>query len=67
MNGKEIVTNDEITKEAKKWLASFTNEELSRKIDEVEEKFIAELEKIRDLEWLESKDGEKNKRKDNFL
>jgi hypothetical protein len=66
MNGKEIITNDEIMKEAKRWLASFTNEELSRKIDEIEKKFSAELEEIRNSAWLKGEENE-DKKKDTSI
>ena len=58
MNSKEIINNDEIMKEAERWLGSFTNEELSKKIDEIEKKFNAELEEIRNSEWLKEKENE---------
>ena len=47
---KKIITNTEIIEKAKKWVASFSNEELSKMVED--EIFLLELNKMKHLEWF---------------
>jgi len=47
---KDIITNAEIIEKAKKWIASFSNEELSKMVED--EIFLLELNKMKHLEWF---------------
>lgn len=47
---KKIISNEEIIEKAKKWLASFSNDEWCKKIEE--ENYLTELEKVKNFEWL---------------
>ena len=47
---KKNISNEEITKEVKKWIASFTKDEWHKKLEE--EKYLYELNKVQNLEWL---------------
>lgn len=51
---KKIISNEEIIEKAKRWLASFSNDEWSRKLEE--EKYLTELDKIKNFEWLSNSD-----------
>lgn len=56
MSSRKNIDNAEIMKEARSWLASFTNGELSKKIDVMEKKFISDLEGVKKSEWVRRKD-----------
>lgn len=47
---KKIISNEEIIKGAKSWLASFSNAEWCRKLEE--ENYLNELNEIQNFEWL---------------
>lgn len=47
---KKDISNEEIIKEAKNWLASLSNDEWCRKLEE--ENYLNELDEEQKLEWL---------------
>jgi len=52
---KKNISNEEIIKEVKKWIASFTKDEWRKKLEE--EKYLYELNKVNNFEWLNNKDN----------
>lgn len=47
---KKNISSDGLTREIKKWIASFTKEEWRKKLEE--EKYLYELNKVKNLEWF---------------
>ena len=49
---KKIISNEEIIEKAKKWLASYSKEELNKKVEEELQRL--ELENALSLEWMDN-------------
>ena len=50
---KKNISSEEITREIKEWIASFTKDEWRKKLEE--EKYLYESNKVKNFEWLDNK------------